>query len=52
MNFLSLNFDIMLCFASMSSVSFGNRFEYKDVQILAMSYVLLPETHALFFFYS
>ena len=39
----------MLRFASMSSASLGNRFEYKDVQFLTSSYVILPETHALFF---
>ena len=40
---------IKLRFASVSSASFGNRFEYKDVQFLTLSYVLLPETHACFF---
>ena len=47
---LWLNFDVMLRFASMSSASFGDRFEYKDVQYLTWSYVLLPESHALSFF--
>ena len=41
----------MLGFASMSSASLGNRFEYKDVQFLTWSYVLLSETHALSFFF-
>ena len=41
----------MLRFASMSSASFGNRFEYKDVQFLTLSYVLLPENHTLSFFF-
>ena len=40
----------MLRFALMISASFGNRFEYKDVQFLTVSYVLLPENHALSFF--
>ena len=40
----------MLRFLSMSSASLGNRFEYKDVQFLTSSYVMLPETHALSFF--
>ena len=40
----------MLHFVSMSSALFGNGFEYKDVQFLTLSYVLLPETHALSFF--
>ena len=51
-NFLWSNLDILLRFASMSSVSFGNRFEYKDVQFLTLSYVLLLENHALSFFNS
>ena len=41
----------MLRFASMSSASFGNRFEYKDVRFLTLSYVLLPENHALSFLF-
>ena len=40
----------MVRFASISTSSFVNRFEYKDVQFLNLSYVLFPETRALSFF--
>ena len=40
----------MVRFVSISTSSFVNRFEYKDVQFLNLSYVLLPETPALSFF--